>query len=89
MRAASSASSNLEEADEASSDADFVFRMKVATREMKEARRWLRFIVACQLANHDQLGTLPDESSQLSSIFATIVVNTKRRLERERAEKRH
>jgi four helix bundle protein len=88
VRAAPSASANLEEADEASSDADFVFKMKLATREMKEARCWLRFIVACQLANHEGLGNLPDEARQLASIFATIVINTKRRMERERSAKR-
>ena len=88
VRAAPSASANLEEADEASSDADFVFKMKLATREMKEARCWLRFIVACQLANHEGLGKLPDEARQLAAIFATIVINTKRRMERERAAKR-
>ncbi len=81
VRAAPSASGNLEEADEASSDADFVFKMKIATREMKESRRWLRFIAACALAHHEKLGHLEDEARQLASIFATIVVNTKMRIE--------
>ncbi len=78
----------LEEADEASSDADFVYRMKLATREMKESRRWLRFISACKLAHHDKLGLLPDESRQLSAIFSTIVINTKKRIRTEKARKR-
>ena len=78
----------MEEADEASSDADFVFKMKLATREMKESRRWLRFIVACKLVHHERLGNLPDEAHQLASIFATIVIKTKQRLENEKARKR-
>jgi len=87
VRAAPSASANLEEADEALSDADFVFRMKVATREMKEVRRWLRFIEYCRLTSYERLGDLPDEARQLASMFATIVGNTRRRIERERREK--
>jgi four helix bundle protein len=87
IRAAPSASGNLDEADEASSDDDFVYRMKVVLRETKESRRWLRFISRCRLQHHDRLGNLVDESRQLAAIFATIVKNVERRLEAERAEK--
>jgi four helix bundle protein len=85
IRAAPSASGNLDEADEASSDDDFVYKMKVVLREMKESRRWLRFIARCKLQHHDRLGNLVDEGRQLASIFATIVRNVERRLEAERA----
>jgi four helix bundle protein len=87
-RSASSASGLLDEADEASSPNDFIYKMKGVLRETRESRRWLRFIVACKLQHHDQLGTLPDESRQLSSIFATIVRNTQTRLAKEIAEKK-
>jgi four helix bundle protein len=87
IRAAPSASSNLDEADEASSDDDFVYRVKVVLRETKESKRWLRFIKKCQLQQHQRLGKLPDEARQLCAIFATIVRNVERRLERERTEK--
>jgi len=85
VRSAPSASGNFEGTDEASSDADFVFKMKIATREMKESSRWLRFIAKCKLANHERLRDLEDEGRQLASIFATIVVNTKRRIANEKA----
>jgi four helix bundle protein len=87
IRSATSSSANLEEADEASSDGDFVHKMKLTAREMKESRRWLRFIAACRLTNHSRLENLEDEARQLAAIFATIVVNTKERLEREKAQK--
>ena len=38
--------------------------------------------------HHGLLGKLPDEARQLAAIFATIVINTKRRMERERTAKR-
>jgi hypothetical protein len=62
--------------------------MKVVLRETKESKRWMRFIKRCQLQQHDKLGRLPDEARQLCSIFATIVGNTERRLDAERAAKK-
>ena len=84
VRAAPSTSNNLEGADEASSDRDFIAKMKIALREAKESRRCLRFLKECRLANYGKLGNLDDEARQISLIFATIIVNTKARLERER-----
>ena len=49
----------LEEADEASSTTEFIYKMKVVLRETKESRRWLRFILYCRLQNFDKLGDLP------------------------------
>ena len=88
VRAAPSTSNNLEEADEASSDADFVAKMKIALREVKEARRCLRFLTQCKLASYETLGGLEDEARQIAAIFATIVINVKRRLEADAARKR-
>jgi four helix bundle protein len=79
IKAATSASQNLEEADEASSTADFIAKMKIALREAKESRRWLRFISECRLANGTAAASLCDEGRQIASIFAVIVINTKRR----------
>src|SRR5688572_10286501 len=61
VRAAPSTSYNLEEADEASSDADFIAKMKIALREAKESRKGLRFITRCKLANYGKIGGLEDE----------------------------
>jgi len=87
VRSAPSASGMLEEADEASSDDDFIYKMKVVLRETKESKRWLKFIAACELQQHKSLSQRPDEARQLSAIFATIVRNTEDRVERERANR--
>jgi four helix bundle protein len=87
LDSAPSASGNLDEADEAESDGDFIHKMKIVLKETKESRRWLRFIHRCKLANHDRLGSLEDEANQLSKIFATIIINTKRRVAEEKARK--
>jgi four helix bundle protein len=80
-----STANNLEEADEASSDADFVAKMKIALREVKEARRCIRFLMVCRLSQREPLADSEDEARQLAAIFATIVINTKHRLAREKA----
>jgi four helix bundle protein len=87
VRAAPSASNNLEKADEASSTADFIATMKIALREAKESRRCLKFLLRCKLAHYERLGNLEDEARQISSIFATIIINTKERVKREKAER--
>jgi four helix bundle protein len=83
IRSGPAASAILEEADEAFSDADFLYNMKRALKETKESRRWLRFILRCHLANHDRVGNLEDEASQLARIFATIYIKRKKRVDAE------
>lgn len=85
IRAAPSASGNLEEADEAFTDHDFLYRMKLVLRETKEARRWLRFLQRCKLARHQDVASLEDEARQLAAIFATIYIKRKRTLEAKKA----
>jgi four helix bundle protein len=88
IRSAPSASSTLEEADEAYSDAEFLYKMKSVLKETNESRRWLRFITRCELDHYQRLGNLPDEAHQLAKIFATIYINRKRNVEAQKAQKR-
>jgi four helix bundle protein len=80
--------SNLEEADEASSDADFIAKMKITLRETRECKVRIRLLVECRLAGHRGLASLQNEALQLASIFAAILINTKRRVAGEKAKKR-
>jgi four helix bundle protein len=77
IKAAGSSTFNLEEADGATSDADFVAKMRIAAREAKEARVAIRLIVHCELESHTQVGKYEDEANQLASIFSSIVRNKK------------
>ena len=88
VKAATSVSANLEEADEASSDADFIAKLKIALREAKESRLLMRFLTECRLAEYQALKASADEARQLSAILATIVINVKRRGQAEKAAKR-
>ena len=89
VRAADSASNNLIEADAASSAADFLSKMSIALREAKEARAELAKIRIGGLDNHQttEARELESEASQLSAIFATIILNVRRRLDQERSRR--
>ena len=86
VRAADSTSNNLIEADDASSEADFLHKMSLALREAKEARAAL---IKIRMGNLDHAQKviehgLESEASQLAAIFASIRMNMRLRLEDER-----
>ena len=77
VRAATSSTFNLEEADAASSDADFLAKMRIALRETREATKAIRIIVRCKLGGYQAVGRYEDESRQMAAIFGKIIVNKK------------
>lgn len=90
IRAADGTSSNLIEADAASSDADFLSKMGIALREAKESRAELAKIRMGQLDNHRLTAEreLESEADQLSRIYATIILNRRMRLDEEKRKRR-
>ena len=95
VRAADSTSNNLIEADDASSDADFLSKMSIAVREAKESRAALMKIRLGHLDHHQEVGEreLESEAGQLAAIYAAIIRNMRLRLAEEerlrRIRKRH
>ena len=90
VRASDGSSNNLIEADDASSDPDFLSKMGIALREMKESRAALIKIRMGSL-DHYQLTAdrgLESEAGQLASIYAAIIRNMRLRLERQAEERR-
>lgn len=82
VRAADSASNNLVEAEGASSNADFLNKMRIALREAKESRTCLCKVRQGALANAAAVVErgLEQEADELAAIFATIIMNRERRL---------
>lgn len=89
VRAADSTSNNLIEADDATSDADFIAKMGIALREVKETRAGLIKLRLGSLDHHQQTAdrNLESEASQLAAIFATIILNMRLRLDEEQRRK--
>lgn len=87
VRAADSTSNNLVEADDGSSDADFLHKMATALREAKESRTCLRKLRLSSLQHVEKTKGLEQEADELAAIFATIIINRKRNIENEKARR--
>ena len=83
LKAAASATFNLEEAVAASSNLDFIAKMRIALREVKESRVALRLILQCQLAGSKSTEGLEIEAGELAAIFATIIIRKKENMSKQ------
>ena len=78
MRCGTSPASNYGEAQSAESRSDFIHKMKICLKELRETRVWLLMIVKANLIKHTfKLNSLIDENNQLISIFVASI-NTAR-----------
>ena len=71
LRSATSVAANYAEASEAESPADFVHKMKIAMKELKESRVWLLF--ASRLVPGDTVEALRTEARELMLMFGASV----------------
>ena len=78
IRCGTSPAPNYGEAQSAESRSDFIHKMKIGLKELRETKVWLRMIVKANLINPaSKLDPLLDENNQLISIFVTSI-NTAR-----------
>ena len=74
VRCGTSSAPNYDEGCAAESRADFVHKLGVALKEMKETRGWLRFIVKASLLAGKRIAPLIVESEELANILAKSVL---------------
>jgi four helix bundle protein len=83
IRCGTSAAPNYEEGCAAESRADFVHKLSICLKELRESRFWIRLITESGLLPKKKMADLQDECSQLCKILAQSIVtaknNTKRR----------
>jgi four helix bundle protein len=77
VRCGTSPPPNYEEGCAAESRADFIHKIKVVLKELRETRCWLRYIVITEMLPEAKLGELIDEANQLCNIFGQSVVTAK------------
>jgi four helix bundle protein len=77
-RSGTSPAPNYEEACAAESRADFVHKLGIVLKELREVRFWLRFSVRAELLGADHLTDLIDECAQLCDIIGKSVVTAKK-----------
>ena len=78
IRCGTSPAPNYGEAQGAESRADFIHKMKVCLKELRETRVWLLMIVRTMLIKPvSKLDSLIQESNELISIFVTSIRTAK------------
>jgi four helix bundle protein len=78
LRSGTSPLPNHGEAQAAESPADFIHKMRVCLKELRESRRWLRLIKEIPLLEqHAEVDRLIDETEQLVRIFVASIRTTK------------
>ena len=80
IRCGTSPAPNYGEAQSAESRSDFIHKMKVALKELRETRVWLLIIVRAKLiAPASKLDSLIIENNELISIFVTSIETARKK----------
>jgi four helix bundle protein len=77
LRSGTSPLGNYEEACAAESRRDFVHKMRVCLKEVRESRAWLRLTARRKLVKAERLEDLIDESDQLARIIGQSIATAK------------
>jgi four helix bundle protein len=77
VRCGTSAPPNYDESGAAESREDFVHKLSVALKELRESRGWLRFIVKAELLPKVKMEGLIDEAEQLCRILGKSILTAK------------
>jgi four helix bundle protein len=78
VRCGTSPPPNYEEACAAESRKDFIHKLSIALKELRESRCWLRMIVKAELLPAPRLENVLDEANQLCKILGQSVNTAKK-----------
>ncbi len=79
LRSGTSAGANYEEARGAQSRADFVHKMQVVLKEIRESHYWLKLVQRSAILDGRHLDHVLSETEHLSKMIARSVITAKRR----------
>ena len=77
LRSSTSVAANYAEATEAESTADFLHKLKISMKELKESRVWLLF--AARLSGSPDVSSLLDESMELIRMLGKSIATASKR----------
>ena len=77
VRSGTSPAPNYAEACAAESKKDFIHKLAIALKELRESNVWIRMIVKSELIPEQRLEQLRDECDQLCKIIAKSLVTAK------------
>ena len=78
VRCGTSPYPNYEEARAAESPADFIHKLRICLKELRESRSWLNLIARSQMLMEHRIADLADESEQLGNIIGASIVTAAR-----------
>jgi four helix bundle protein len=79
IKSGTSIGANVEEAQAAESRADFIHKYRIALKEARETKYWLRLIVPANLVAEKSVTGLRIEADEISRVIAQIIINTKKK----------
>lgn len=79
IRATTSCGANYEEACGAESKDDFIHKMQIVLKELKETLYWLKLLKEVELIPEEESNSLLKEASELLKIVARSVITAKNR----------
>ena len=80
IRSGTSPAPNYGEAQGAESRSDFIHKMRLCLKELRETKVWLKMIIKANLINSkSKIEPLIDENDQLISIFVASIKTSKRK----------
>ncbi len=77
LRSGTSSAANYEEACAAESRADFIHKLRIALKELRESRFWLRLIKHAELKSGVDCRSALSEAEQLCKIVAQSIITAK------------
>jgi four helix bundle protein len=80
-RSAGSVGANYCEATEAESRKDFVHKISIAKKEIKETQHWLRLLAKANPEHRESIATQWKESRELLLIFSKTISTTKTKMQ--------
>ena len=80
VRSGTSPAPNYAEACAAESKKDFIHKLGIALKELRESRVWIKLILKADMLPADRIEPLLDESNQLCNIIGKSVVTAKANL---------
>ncbi len=78
LRSATSVGANVHEAQGGQSKADFIAKLSIAHKEIREAAYWLRLVAEAGLVSPVLLAELLNETEQITKILSSILLTSKR-----------
>ncbi|MEK6407582.1 MAG: four helix bundle protein [Acidobacteriota bacterium] len=84
VRCGTSPAPNYEEACAAESRADFIHKLGICLKELRESRCWVRLIIKTELLPEHRMNELLDEANELCNIIGQSIVTAKENRDKKR-----